>query len=136
MLGAYLSRPQDLRRLGFAGFAIALPGAASIVGPDGRMFGRELSAAGGAVMIVGLAMLAVAQLRAGIGRRGSSIGWLASLAALAVASLAPMAFMVLGVIFGLAFLALGLELLSEKKTGGRPVCQTRAWSDSTAVSRW
>ena len=100
------------------------------------MFGRELSAAGGAVMIVGLAMLAVAQLRAGIGRRGSSIGWLASLAALAVASLAPMAFMVLGVIFGLAFLALGLELLSEKKTGGRPVCQTRACSDSTAVSRW
>lgn len=116
VLGAYLSRLRDLGRLGFAGFAIALPGAASIVGPDGRMFGIELYAVGGAVMILGLALLAITQLRARIGRLGSSLGWLASLAAMAATPLWSVAFIVLGVTFGLAFVALGLELQHETKT--------------------
>ena len=100
------------------------------------MFGIELHAADGAVMIVGLANAGGGPAARQHWPARFAIGWLASLAVLAATPLAPMAFMVLGVIFGLAFLALGLELLSETKTGGRPACQARACSDSTAVSRW
>lgn len=113
LLAAYLSRSQDLRRLGFAGFAIALPGAAIIVGPDGEMFSVALYQAGGALMVLGLALLAVAQLRAGLARLVSSLGWLASLVSMTAAAMIPNAFIVLGVTFGLSFVAIGRELLRE-----------------------
>jgi hypothetical protein len=116
VLAAYLTRSRQLGGLGFTGFAIALPCAASIVGPDGELFSVEMYQVGGAAMVLRLAMLAVAQLRYGLRRLGSTAGWLASLLAMAASAVsADVAFMVLGVTFGLGFVTVGLEVLREAK---------------------
>src|SRR5262249_52336470 len=99
--------------LGFVGFAIAFPAAASLVGPDGTLYGVNLYQLGGGLLTLGLAMLGIAQLRAAIGRRLSSIAWIvAFLGALATTlpGLQGPAFIVTGVAFGFAFIAAGIEL--------------------------
>jgi hypothetical protein len=113
ILASYLTRIEVLGGLGFAGFAVALPGAAGMVGPDGEMFGIGLYQVGGGLMTLGLALLGVASLRARVGRRASSVGWLLSLGAAAASGTGDAAFTALGVVFGLAFVALGRELLRE-----------------------
>jgi hypothetical protein len=86
---------------------------ASIVGPDGTLYGVNLYQVGGGLLALGLAILGVAQLRADIGRRASSIAWIvAFVGALAttVPGLRGPAFIVTGVAFGFAFVAGGVEL--------------------------
>ena len=117
VLAAYLSCSVALGTLGFVGFGFALVGAASIVGPDGAMFGAPIYQVGGGSMVVGLALVAAAQLRARINRVGSSLCWLMALVAAGFSTTVPVSFMILGVVFGLGFMALGLELLREAKAG-------------------
>jgi hypothetical protein len=116
--GAYLSRHAQLGIAGFVGFLLALCGAASIVGPDGELAGVQMYLLGGGVLVLGLGTLGAAQLRLGALRLGSSIGWLAALVAMiaAAASQAPWLLTLAGVLFGLAFIASGRELLSETRT--------------------
>jgi hypothetical protein len=113
LTGIYLSAHQRIGILGFAGFAIAFPAAASIVGPDGVLYGVSLYQVGGGLLVLGLAILGVAQLRARIGRRTSSIAWIVAFVA-AIATVIPgvaaAAFAVTGVAFGAAFIAAGVEL--------------------------
>ena len=115
--GAYLSRHERLGITGFVGFLLALCGAASIVGPDGELAGIQMYQLGGGVLVVGLGILGAAQLRLGAQRRGSSIGWLAALVATiaAAAGQAPWLYTLVGVLFGLSFIASGRELLSETR---------------------
>ena len=119
--GAYLSRHGQLGIAGFVGFLLAQCGAASIVGPDGEIAGVQMYRLGGGVLVFGLGILGAAQLRLGVKRVGSSIGGLAALVATiaAAASQVPWLFTLGGVLFGLAFIASGRELLSE----------TRAWDE-------
>jgi hypothetical protein len=116
--GAYLSRHAQLGVAGFVGFLLALCGAASIVGPDGELAGVQMYLVGGGVLVLGLGTLGAAQLRLGAQRLGSSIGWIAALVGTiaAAASQAPWLFTLAGVLFGLAFIASGHELLSETRT--------------------
>jgi len=120
ILGAYLSRHVQLGIAGFVGFLLALCAAASIVGPDGELAGVQMYRVGGGVLVLGLGILGAAQLRLGAQRLGSSIGWLAALVATiaAAASEAPWIFTLVGVLFGLAFIASGRELLSEARATG------------------
>ena len=116
--GAYLSRHERLGIAGFVGFLLALCGAASIVGPDGELAGMQMYQLGGGVLVLGLGILGAAQLRLGAQRLGSSIGWLAALVATiaAAAGQAPWLYTLVGVLFGLSFIASGRELLSETRT--------------------
>jgi hypothetical protein len=72
---------------------------------------------GGGLLVLGLAIVGVAQLRAHIGRRVSSIAWIVAFVA-AIATVIPgvasAAFAVTGVALGLAFIAAGVELWSAK----------------------
>jgi hypothetical protein len=118
--GAYLSRHGRLGIAGFVGFLLALCGAASIVGPDGELAGIQMYRLGGGILVLGLGILGGAQLRLGAERLGSSIGWLAALVATiaAAATQAPWLVTLVGVLFGLAFIASGRELLSESRAWG------------------
>lgn len=113
--GVYLSRHSELGVAGLIGFVLALCGAASIVGPDGALLGIDMYRLGGGALMLGLAVLAVAQLRLGPSRICSSIGWLMAVLLLigAVATPAGWLFTLMGVLFGLAFVVSGLELVRE-----------------------
>jgi hypothetical protein len=73
ILGFYLRHRSRLGGLGIFGFAVALVGAASIVGPDGVMYGVELYMAGSAVLLLGLAILGGSMLRGRLPQRGGAV---------------------------------------------------------------
>jgi hypothetical protein len=113
LLGIYLHRHEALGRLGFAAFAVSLPALAVIVGPDGELYGVDVYRAGGGLLVLGLALLAVAQLRARVGRTWSSIGWLGAFAMTLLGVLLPnraWPFVAAGLAFGAAFVAASFEL--------------------------
>jgi hypothetical protein len=115
--GIYLSRHAQLGPAGFVGFLLALAGAASLVGPDGSLYGIDMYRLGGLFLMLGLGLLAYAQLSAGVQRTGSSIcccvAVLATMAAVtSMASWLPLA---LGVCFGVTFVAFALELFREAR---------------------
>ena len=120
LLGIYLSRHEAVGRPGFIGFAIALPALAVIVGPDGQLYGIDVYRAGGALLMVGLALIGVAQLRAKVGRTWSSVGWLAAFAMTVVLALLPThawPFVAVGILLGSGFIAAGWELHRELRPG-------------------
>jgi len=122
LTGIYLSAHERTGILGFVGFAIAFPAAALIVGPDGVLYGVNLYQLGAGLLVLGLAILGAAQLRARIGRTMSSLAWIvAFVAALAttIAGIRGPALVVTGVAFGFAFIAAGIELWAS--AGSRPV---------------
>jgi len=113
LTGIYLSAHERIGVPGFVGFAIAFPAAAAIVGPDGPLYGLNMYQVGGGLLTFGLAILGIAQLRAHIGRRTSSIAWIVAFAgaiATRIPGLSAAAFVVTGVAFGFAFVAAGIEL--------------------------
>jgi hypothetical protein len=63
LIGIYLRHRQRLGVLGLAAFVVALSGAASIVGPDGMLFGASLYMVGGILLLTGLAGLGALMLR-------------------------------------------------------------------------
>ena len=116
--GIYLSRHAQLGLAGFVGFLLALAGAASLVGPDGTLFGIDMYRLGGLVLMLGLGLLAYAQLSAAVQRTGSSICCVVAIVATlgAVSSTASGWSLAVGLCFGSAFVAFGLELLREART--------------------
>jgi len=116
--GIYLSRHAQLGPAGFAGFLLALAGAASLVGPDGSLFGIDLYRLGGLFLMLGLGLLAHAQLAAQVQRHRSSICYLVTLLATmgAVSSTARWLSLAAGICFGITFIAFGLELRREART--------------------
>jgi hypothetical protein len=123
LTGIYLSAHERVGILGFVGFAIAFPAAAAIVGPDGPLYGLNMYQVGGGLLTLGLAILGVAQLRADIGRRTSSIAWIVAFVgaiATRIPSLSAAAFVVTGVAFGFAFAAAGVELWRASAASAAP----------------
>ncbi len=117
ILGVYLSRHRQLGVPGLIGFALALCGAAAIVGPDGSLLGIEMYRLGGGTLMLGLGLLAATQLKLRSQRVTSSVSWLLALLTSIVASTSTAAwpFTVVGVFFGLGFIAAGYELIRETR---------------------
>ena len=63
MVGLYVSRSEALRAFGFAGFALAAAGKASIVGPDPIFHGVDLYYVGVAVILCGLILFSLQIIR-------------------------------------------------------------------------
>jgi hypothetical protein len=106
LLAAYLFAAEAVRSVGLAGFAVALTGLASIVGPDSHAFGIDYYLLGSAIYMLGLTALAIQLVR-----RGAlvAVGWLWLVAAasgvvFALAAAAP-ALIVSGVALGLGYIA-------------------------------
>jgi hypothetical protein len=112
ILGFYLRHRSRLGGLGIFGFAVALVGAASIVGPDGVMYGVELYMAGSAVLLLGLAILGGSMLRAGVFRSAAVL----FIVAFGLAMLSPVLAVLAaasGMVYGLGMVAGGVLLLRE-----------------------
>ncbi len=103
--------------LGAAGYFVATTGAASIVGPDARMFGLEFYMVGSAVFELGLLVLAVLFIRYNVFRPAAAL-WIVSLAAavLAVATGGDtLAFVVAGTALGLGFIWAGRDATTQAR---------------------
>lgn len=115
LIGTYLSVRAQVGWFGFAAFAVALSGIASIVGPDGMMFGVNTYQLGVLIIVAGLAAFSVALL---VRRAGSALAaalWIAS-PAVAIASTVvnqpENGFWLGGLLFGAGFVAAGWRLVS------------------------
>lgn len=115
LIGVYLSVRAQVGWFGFASFAVALTGIASVVGPDGMMFGINTYQLGVLIIVAGLAAFSIAML---VRRAGSALAaalWIAS-PIVAIASTAANqpenGFSLGGILFGLGFVVAGLRLVS------------------------
>jgi len=114
LMGAYFAHRVRLGVLGLVTFAIAATGIASIVGPDTTAFGIDTYQAGVAVISVGLSLLGVVMLFRRAGRPIAPLCWVASTAAGVGGGAighADLGFLAGGLLFGLGFVAAGLDLL-------------------------
>ncbi|HSI19881.1 MAG TPA: hypothetical protein VK980_19090 [Sphingomonas sp.] len=106
LLAAWLFAAEAVGRIGLGGFAVALTGLASIVGPDSHAFGIDFYMLGASVFMLGLTVLAIQLVR----RRTLVVaGWLWLVAAtagavFALAAAAP-ALIASGAALGLGFVA-------------------------------
>lgn len=117
LIGVYLARARALGAIGFGAFVVALCSLSFIGGPDADPWGFSTYQVGAATLTLALAALSVAWLRAGAGRSGAPLAWLASLVLGAGAGHVPglgaeRAFALAGASFGLGFVLAGAELWS------------------------
>jgi len=106
LIAVGLAAARPLGRVGFACWAVALAGLASIVGPDPVAFGIDFYQLGAGVFVLALGAMAVVLLAQRTLRAASGL-WAAS-AVLALASAAsPLAFAAAGLVLGLGFIAAG-----------------------------
>jgi len=113
LIAIYLDGAAASGRMGLAGFAIALVGTASIVGPDAPAFGIDFYLAGSLVLLIGLAVLAISFLRAGHLARPAQALLLSSVLAVAGGALTqPLLIGAGGVVFGLGFVLAGVRIRS------------------------
>lgn len=115
LMGIYLAARGRVGWFGFAAFALAEAGVASIVGPDTQAFGIDTYQAGVVAISVGLAALGVAMLATRAGFAVTSICWIASLivgAGGGAIGQGTLGILVGGILFGLGFVAAGLRLVS------------------------
>lgn len=116
LMGIYLAAREALGWFGFAAFALADTGIASIIGPDTQAFGIDTYLAGVHAIAVGLALLGLAML---LRRAGSSIAalcWIASLVVGAGGSAAGQAELGIfagGILFGLGFVVAGIGVMKS-----------------------
>lgn len=114
-MGIYLAAREGLGRFGFAAFAVAETGIASIIGPDTQAFGIDTYLAGVHAIAVGLALLGLAML---LRRAGSSIAALCWIASLVVgvgggaAGQAELGIFAGGILFGLGFVSGGVAVFA------------------------
>ena len=117
LIGVYAAECERLGWLGLIGFAIALTGLASIVGPDSDVVGINIYATATAVIGIGLAVMSVAMLLFGGLPRWIPALWIGSLLAGIAASVLPVrpqaSFLVAGILFALGFLGAGVVLFAK-----------------------
>ncbi len=117
LMGTYLANRSRLGWFGLAAFAVAETGVASIVGPDTTSFGIDTYEAGVAAISIGLALLSLVMLFKRAGSAAAAICWIASLIAGVVGGAlgqGEFGFFLGGMLFGLGFVAAGLDLVSPR----------------------
>lgn len=114
LLGIYACQYDRAGVPGLFGFVLALTGTASIVGPDGKLGEVDLYAAGALLIAVGLVILAAGTWKARRLPPAVPALWVVS-TVVGVGGFAvgnpPIAFMISGVAFGLAFALAGWSLI-------------------------
>lgn len=114
LIAIYLDGGAAAGRAGLVGFAIALVGMASILGPDAPAFGIDFYLAGSLTLLVGLSILAAAFWRAGHSKPPAQAWLLAAALAIAGGALAqPLLIAAGGLAFGLGFVWAGAGMLRQ-----------------------
>lgn len=114
LMGVYFAARERLGFFGFAAFALAATGIASIIGPDTRAFGLDTYLAGVHAISIGLALLGVQMLRTRAGTAAPAVCWIASLVVGAgggALGQGELGFLLGGILFALGFVAAGLSLV-------------------------
>jgi hypothetical protein len=114
LMGIYFADHARLGVAGFAAFALAETGIASIVGPDGMAFGLDVYQLGVFAISIGLAVLGIVMLMVRAGSVIAASCWILSLVVGLAATFAnqPEAgFVAGGILFGLGFVAAGAALI-------------------------
>jgi hypothetical protein len=115
LLAIYFYQHVELGKIGAVAFAVALSGAAIIVGPDGAIGRIAMYPFGSALLLLGLAGIAIAGWRPARIPRYALISWLSSLV-FGVGTTVPGApsglFVLAGLAFGLGFFGAGLKIWS------------------------
>ena len=106
LIAVGLATARALGRIGFACWAVALAGLASIVGPDPVAFGIDFYQLGAAIFVLALGAMA-AMLLARRTMRAASGLWAASAVLALLAAASPLAFAAAGLLLGLGFIAAG-----------------------------
>ena len=113
LMGVYFATRGAIGILGFAAFAIAETGIASIVGPDTTAFGIDTYQSGVLVITAGLTLFAIQLLLTRALPWWASVWWIASTAVGVGATAggnAGLGFFAGGVLFGLGFIASGVAV--------------------------
>lgn len=120
LIGVYFATRDRLGWGGFAAFALAATGIASIIGPDSVTFGVDTYVAGVHAISIGLALLGVVMLLKRAGTTAAAICWVLSLAVGAgggAVGQAELGFLLGGLLFALGFVAAGIELVLPGQRG-------------------
>ncbi len=115
LIGIYGITADKLGNAGRAGFAVALIGQASIIGPDAAMFGIDFYVTGSLLLLAGLSIWSLALLRAGLMRIVAAC-WLLSAGCAVAAGISGSAGFVpaAGVALGLGFVLAGLSCITRQ----------------------
>lgn len=120
IIGIYAYQHERVGKLGLIGFLLALIGTALITGPDGALGGVDIYMAGSLIISIGLSVFALAVWRANSLPHYVPILWLLSTVVGVGGFLLgnpPLAFILAGDAFGLAFIGAGIRLWSMQRTG-------------------
>lgn len=113
LMGIYFAARERLGWFGFAAFALAETGIASIIGPDSVAFGVDTYLAGVHAISIGLALFGVQMLLRRAGTQATAICWIASLiigAGGGVIGQGELGFLLGGILFALGFVFAGWDL--------------------------
>lgn len=124
LVAVYAAVAGRVGTIGLFGFAVALAGVASIVGPDGEMFGVAFYRVGALVFVAGLALLAAAMLRSGALRMPALV-WLGTFGASLAAIAWPPAFMAAGLLLGAGYVLAGVGLMRTRSAHRHVKAQLR-----------
>jgi hypothetical protein len=114
LMGVYFAARAQLGWLGFAAFALAETGIASIIGPDTVAFGVDTYLAGVHAISIGLALFGVQMLLKQTGTAAAASCWILSLAVGAGGGAigeGELGFLLGGILFALGFVFAGMDLL-------------------------
>lgn len=120
LMGVFFAARARLGWAGFAAFALAETGIASIIGPDTAAFGVDTYLAGVHAISIGLAVLGVVMLVKRAGAAAAALCWIASLVVGAVGGAVgqgELGFLLGGLLFALGFVAAGIELVLPRDRG-------------------
>ncbi len=112
LIGIFVTVSDSTSALGVAGFAIAVVGQGSIIGPDGTQFGIDFYLAGSLVLLAGLALMSIDMLRANMMRPTASLWLLAVGLAGVSAVVGETAILAAGGALGAAFTYAGAVMLA------------------------
>lgn len=118
LMGVYFAERARLGWFGFAAFALAEAGIASIIGPDTVAFGINTYLAGVHAISIGLALFGAQMLLKRAGTAAAAVCWILSLAVGAgggVVGQGELGFFLGGILLALGFAFAGMDLLR----GGR-----------------
>jgi hypothetical protein len=120
LMGVFFAARARLGWAGFAAFALAETGIASIIGPDTAAFGIDTYLAGVHAISIGLALLGAVILIKRAGSTAAALCWIASLAVGAgggAVGQGELGFLLGGLLLALGFVAAGIELVLPRDRG-------------------